>query len=310
MAVQPSLDLLASFVAVAEELHYTRAARRLHLAQPALSKRIQQLEQAVGATLFSRTPRAVQLTAAGELLLDKARRVLRAGDDFGRAARQLHDGTIGRLRIGFSPSAPHHVLPALMRTFRRRHRGIDCELTEIASDVQIQQILDGVIDVGLLRPPASIPAALACTVFLEEPFVAVVPRDHRLAGRKTLRLSDLATDPVIVMPRRLAAAVHDQVVAACASAGFTPMLREATHVHGVVALVAAGCGVSILPRSAAQVGVRDTVCRPLRGTAIRTVMAVAHLSDGALPPALAFAAVARQLPPSSPRQPTPSTLDS
>lgn len=288
-----SLDLLASFVALADELHYTRAAARLYVAQPALTKRIQQLEQGLGTALFVRTRRAVRLTPAGELLLPRARQAVQAADDFGTAARRVRDGEIGRLRIGFSPSAPHQVLPALMRAFRRRHPGVECVLGELPSDAQVEQLLAGDIDVGILRPPVATPARLTCTAFFEEPFVAVLPRDHRLARRRSVPLAALAAEPFVLISRRIVAAVHDQILGACAAAGFTPdPVREATHVHAVVSLVAAGCGVSVLPRSAAQVGVREVVCRPLGRPSIVTVMAVAHLTHGAPASALALAAAA------------------
>src|SRR5439155_25626097 len=131
--------------------------------------------------LFVRTRRSVRLTAEGELVLDKARHVIRAGDDLVAMARRLAEGDVGRLRIGFTPSAPHHVLPSLMRLFRRQHPGISCTLTETSSEDQVRQILDGDLDAGILRPPATRPAPLLCTTFLEEPFVAVLPRGHRLA---------------------------------------------------------------------------------------------------------------------------------
>jgi DNA-binding transcriptional LysR family regulator len=274
----PALDALASFAALAEELHFTRAASRLHVAQPALTKRIQQLEHALGLQLFVRTRRSVRLTADGELLLEKAHRVLGAAGDFASTAGRLRSGEIGRLRIGFTPSAPHHVLPALMQRFRRRYPSITCALNEASSDEQVRQILDGDLDVGILRPPAAPPAALLCTTFLEEPFVAVLPRNHALAGARAISLSDLSPEPFVLIARRVVAAIHDQILAACAAAGFTARVaQEATHIHAVVALVAAGCGVSLLPQSAAELGVRGVVCRPLLRTPLRTVMAVAHL---------------------------------
>jgi DNA-binding transcriptional LysR family regulator len=288
-------DLLRSFVALSDELHYTRAAARLHVAQPALTKRIQQLESGLGLRLFARTRRSVRLTSAGELLLPRARQAVVAVEGFSTTAQRVRDGELGRLRIGFSPSAPHHVLPVLMRVFRRRHPGIECVLTELPSDAQVDQLLAGDIDVGILRPPAAPPPQLTCAIFLEEPFVAVLPRDHRLASTRSVRLEALATEPFVLIAQRSAAAIHDQVIAACAAAGFAPRsIREATHVHAVVSLVAAGCGVSLLPRSAAQVGVRDAVCRPLRRATILTVMAVAHLADGAPAAARALAASAAQ----------------
>ena len=153
MSSETSLDLLASFVALAGDLHYTRAAERLHVAQPALTKRIQQLERAIGTALFARTRRAVSLTPAGELLLPRARQVLQAAAEFSTAARRVSDGEVGRLRIGFSPSAPHLVLPALMRAFRKRHPSIDCVLTELPSEAQVEQILGG--DLRSRHPPAA-----------------------------------------------------------------------------------------------------------------------------------------------------------
>src|SRR5262245_58162879 len=264
MTSGPPLDALSSFAALADELHFTRAARRLHVAQPALTKRIQQLERLLGVRLFVRTRRSVTLTSDGELLLEKARQVIRAADAFAAPARQLSDGELGRLRIGFTPSAPHHVLPALMRTFRRQHPAISCVLTEASSEEQVRQILEGELDVGILRPPAVRPATLVCTTFLEEPYVAVLPKNHRLASARAVSLADLSSEPFVLIARRVVAAIHDQIVAACIEAGFTAhVAQEATHIHAVVALVAAGCGVSLLPKSAAELGVRDVVRRPL-----------------------------------------------
>jgi DNA-binding transcriptional LysR family regulator len=193
------------------------------------------------------------------------------------------------LRIGFTPSAPHHVLPSLMRTFRRRHPAVTCVLTEASSDDQVRQILEGDLDVGILRPPDACPPLLLCTTFLEEPYVAVLPRNHRLAAARAVSLSDLSADPLVLIARRSVAAIHDQILAACVEAGFTVRVaQEASHIHAVVALVAAGCGVSILPQSAAELGVRDVVCRPLRQTSLRTVMAVAHLRENTAPAVRAF----------------------
>ena len=285
----PPLDALASFAALADELHFTRAAARLHVAQPALTKRIQQLERTLGVRLFVRTRRSVKLTSDGEVLLEKARQVIRAAQELTTTARRLSDGEMGRLRIGFTPSAPHHVLPALMQTFRRHHPAISCMLAEASSEDQVRQILEGDLDVGILRPPAVRPATLVCTTFLHEPYVAVLPRSHRLASARAVSLGDLSSDPFVLIARRVVAAIHDQIVAACVEAGFTAhVAQEATNIHAVVALVAAGCGVSLLPKSAAELGVRDVVCRPLKHTSLQTVMAVAHLRHAASPAVRAF----------------------
>jgi DNA-binding transcriptional LysR family regulator len=239
--------------------------------------------------LFVRTRRSVRLTADGEILLDKARSVIRAAEDLTATARRLSDGELGRLRIGFTPSAPHHVLPALMQTFRRQHPAISCLLAEASSEDQIRQLLDGELDVGILRPPATRPAPLVWTTFLEEPYVAVLPRSHRLASARAVSLTDLSSEPFVLIARRVVAAIHDQIVAACVAAGFTVhVAQEATHIHAVVALVAAGCGVSLLPQSAAELGVRDVVCRPLKQTSLRTVVAIAHLRHPTSPAVRGF----------------------
>lgn len=284
-----SFELLESFSVLAEELHFTRAAVRLNVAQPALTKRIRQLEDAFGVALFVRTRRRVQLTSEGELLLERTRDLLRQAADLAAAADRLKQGEAGRLRIGFSPSAPHQVLPSLVQRFRAEHPDVRLDLTEAASDRQIQQLLDGEIDVGILRPPPDCPESLLCTVCFEEPFVVVLPREHGLAKKRRIALVDLKNEPFVSVDRRLAAGVHQQLLAACAAAGFSPrIVQEAIHVHAVIALVAAGCGIAVLPESAASIRMPAIVVRPLHGTPLSTVMAVARPRQGASAAARAF----------------------
>ena len=191
-----SNDLLASFVALAEELHYTRAARACTSRSRHSPNAFSSWNACSEVPLVARTRRSVRLTAAGDLLLPRARQALRAATDFQSAASGIRDGELGLLRIGFSPSAPHRVLPTLMRAFRSGGPGVECVLTELPSDVQVDQILDGDLDAGILRPPAMIPSRLLCSTFLEEPFVVVLPRDHRFAGRRSLAIAELAHEPL------------------------------------------------------------------------------------------------------------------
>ena len=284
-------DQLKAFVALADELHFTRAAARLHVAQPALTKRIQQLERITGLRLFVRSHRSVRTTPAGDVLLTPARQALAALELVAQTATRAAAGEVGRLRIGFTPSAPHHVLPKAVRAFRRAHPDVECLLTETGSDDQVERLLSGDLDVGILRPPAVLPARLTCRRFLEEPFVVVLPRDHRLAGRRALSLGDLRAEPFVLIARRVVRAVHDQIVAACQAAGFSPVvIQQATHIHSVVGLVASGLGISILPASAATLGLRDVVCRPLRRSSLTTIMAVATTDPPSTPAAVAFVA--------------------
>lgn len=272
----PAIDAISAFVAVARELHFTRAAARLRIAQPALTKRIQQLERDVGVRLFVRSRRAVRLSAEGEILLLKAEQILGAVDEFRSASERLRLGSEARLRIGFTPSAPYHVLPAVMRAFRRKHPNVECILNEASSEAQTRKLLDGELDVGILRPPLVRPRTLSFEIFLREPFVAALPADHALESRRSLTLAELASEPLVLVARRVVAAVYDQIIGACRSAGFEPHIaQEGSDVHAVMGLVAAGCGLSVLPASVAALAHRYVVYRPIRDGSLRTIMAAA-----------------------------------
>jgi DNA-binding transcriptional LysR family regulator len=293
--IDTSLAALEAFVAVADELHFTRAAARLHVAQPALTKRIQQLERDLQVRVFERDRRAVRLTPEGEMLLPKARQILGGAHDLLATARQLRRGDVGRLRIGFTPSAPYHLLPSIMRAFRRAHAGIECVLSEASSEEQLDQLAAGGLDVGILRPPRDCPASIVCETFLEEPFVAVLPRGHRLLARRTVSLRDLSAEPFVLVARRVVTLVYDQILSACNAAGFTPrIVQEGSQIHAVAGLVAAGCGVSVLPESVTRLRFPNVQYRPLRQTTLSTVMAVAHRRD-ASSSVLGFVVQVRQL---------------
>jgi DNA-binding transcriptional LysR family regulator len=289
---RPSLDSLASFAILAEELHFTRAALRLHVAQPALTKRIRQLEARLGCDLFERSKRHVRLTVAGEQLLPAVHQVLRAVDGLTTDAARVHQG-IARLRIGFTPSAPHDVLPQLLHRFRTQRPEVQCVLTEASSDRQITQLLEGTLDLGVLRPPLKRVRGLTFVPFLDEPFVAVLPRQHRLAARPHVPLRELADEALVLVSRAAGATVHAQIVAACDAAGFAPRVgQNASSATGVVGLVAAGCGVAVLPRSATS-PTRGVAIRPLSGTTLRTVIAVVHPTRQKTPAVSAFVRSAR-----------------
>lgn len=278
---------------LADELHFTRAASRLQMAQPALTKHIQQLEAKLGVQLFRRDRRSVRLTPEGEILLAKARRTLDAYADVRGTALRLQRGESGRLRIGFTASAPHHVLPTVMRQFREQHPGIEAVLVEAGSSEQLHQLTSGALDVGIVRPPVERPEGLTFQVLLEEPFVAVLPRDHRLARQRTVRLIELAREPFILIARGVVATIHDQILQACREAGFTPdIVREAGHIHAVAGLVGAGCGVSVLAASVAHVRLPEVAYRPLADEGLSTSMALAYPAHHRSPAIAAFLATA------------------
>lgn len=241
---------LRYFVAVGEELHFGRAARRLHLAQPPLSRQIQALEKELGVRLLERTKRHVELTPAGRVFLEHARKLLSQADDAVVAARRAARGEIGRLAVGFVGSATYSVLPELLRVFHARFPEVELVLHEMTSAHQHQALREGRIEVGFVRP--AIPdEALARCVIRREPLVAALPAGHRLAqDNGPLPLSDLAGEPFILFPRDPRPSFGDLITGYCVAAGFSPrVVQETQEMQTAVSLVAAGIGVSLVPEA-------------------------------------------------------------
>lgn len=243
------LDLLTHFVAVAEELHFGRAAQRLYLSQPALSRQIRRLEEQVGTQLFTRTSRRVELTAAGAVLLQAARRALeqveRAVDDARRASR----GESGYLRVGFRESAAVALLPELVRWYRQWFPGVTLTLDELDDYEQCVRLTDGRLDIGFVRS-VPITRSVVSEVLLDEPYVAVLPESHRLARSASLSLAALAEEQFVLWRRGFMDPAYDELMEACRRHGFTPQIAlETINSHTILALVAAGVGVSLLAYS-------------------------------------------------------------
>jgi DNA-binding transcriptional LysR family regulator len=240
---------LRYFQAVAEELHFGRAAARLAIAQPALSRQIQQMEQEIGTPLLRRTQRRVELLPAGALLLERARGIQQ---ELARAitdTRRTGSGELGRLAVGFIHSSTYGLLPSIIGRFRQRHPAIELELHEMPITVQHAALLRGTIDVGLLRVQPA-PPELEVVPVLPDPFVLAVPAKHPLADRERVRLRSVAGDPFVMFSKAEAPLFHDRVAAMCRQAGFTPnVVQHATQIHTVVGLVGAGLGVAVMPAS-------------------------------------------------------------
>jgi DNA-binding transcriptional LysR family regulator len=255
------LRQLRSFVVVAEEMNVGRAATRLHLTQPSLSRQIAALEHDLGVELFARVKRRFVLTAAGETFLADARDLLRRSDEAVRTAQRTQRGELGTLRLRFVQSATFEVLPRLLGAFRRAYPEVVLDLESWTTLRQTEALRDGRIDVGLMRPstPAGatplagasavvqLAPALTSRVVAEDALVAVLPAGHRLARRKRLGLAELADEPFVFYSRPSGPAVHDTIVGFCRAAGFTPRIeQEAADVQTIVSLVAAGLGISLL----------------------------------------------------------------
>jgi DNA-binding transcriptional LysR family regulator len=249
------LRQLRSFVVVAEEMNVGRAAVRLHLTQPSLSRQIAALEHDLGVELFARVRRRFVLTAAGETFLAEAKDLLRRSDEAVRAAQRTQRGELGTLRLRFVQSATFEVLPRLLGAFRQAYPEVVLDLESVTTIRQTEALRDGRIDVGLMRPATPEGARTAAgrtdglltRVVSNDPLVAVLPARHRLVRRKRIRLEELAEDPFVFYTRSSGPAVHDTIVGYCRAAGFTPRIeQEAADVQTIVSLVAAGLGVSLL----------------------------------------------------------------
>lgn len=240
------LRQLRSFVAVAEELHVGRAAMRMSLTQPSLSRQIAALERSVGVPLFQRVRRRLVLSPAGSLFLVGARDILRRSDELVRDAQRAHRGELGFLHLGFVQSATFEALPRLVGAFRVANPDVGLDAQAMTTLHQTDALRDGRIDVGLLRLPISEPT-LATRVISCNPLVAALPAGHRLTARERIRLAELADEPFILYRRVEGPTVQDTIIGYCMAAGFSPrIVQEAIDVQTIVSLVAADLGVSLL----------------------------------------------------------------
>jgi DNA-binding transcriptional LysR family regulator len=282
---------LRYFVAVAEELHFGRAAARLGIAQPPLSQQIQRLERAVGTRLLDRNSRRVQLTDAGQALLLEARRVLEAAGTAVEAARRAGRGEMGELRVAFAATVMFLELPRIIREFRQRYPRVHLDLREMPTGPQLTAVRQGDIDIGFVREPRPDPDLEIVTV-MREPLRIAVNKRHPLAARPTLAVRDLAGEPFVLFPAELAPGLHDQVVSLCHAAGFAPnIIEESRELYTSVSLVEAGVGVSILPASVEKLGWRGVRYRPIPSAAAETRIAAAWRRDRARPVVAAFMGV-------------------
>ena len=242
----PTFRQLRYFLAVAEELHFGRAAERAGIAQPPLTQQIQKLERLLGCKLFVRG-RKTRLTAAGAVLAADATRLLEQAEQAFDSARRAARGEVGQLRVGVPPSVMLTGLPAAIRRYRERYPAVSFTLREMATSVIEEALRRREIDLGFLReskPGTPLKSAL----FLTEHLVAVLPAAHTLASRSTLALRQLKSESFVLFPARLGPAFHDVLTGACVGAGFAPrIVQEATQWQTVISFVEAGMGVSLAP---------------------------------------------------------------
>lgn len=284
------------FIAVAEELHFGRAAEKLYIAQPPLSQQIKQLEQQIGVQLLIRNRRRVRLTEAGAIFLEQARRTLAQAEFAVQAAQSAAAGEPGNIDIGFVSSATYHdAIPAIIRIFRERHPRVVLTLHELTSAEQAEALRDGAIHVGFVRPPVG-DETLTLETVLMEPLVAALPTSHALAGNPVISITSLANDLFVMLPRHLNLSLYDQIIAACQSAGFTPRVaQEAIQLQTITSLVAAGIGVSLVPASLRNVRRAGVVYKRLIDAESRIEMAAAYRADHPSPALHLFLDVVREV---------------
>lgn len=286
--------LLRSFVAVAEELHFGRAAKRLHISQPPLSIQIQKLERDLGAKLFERTQRHVALTPAGEELLGRARHLLAEAERASIEVQRIARGEAGVLAIGYSATATHAVLPRVVPAFRAAHRGVRLELREMRSALQPEALRDRRIDLGLACAPVDAnPHEIDSIPLVREALVVVLPRAHPLARRPALRPKDIDGAPYVGVRPDIEPAWAGASIRALRAAGVSfDVVQETDTKIALLGLVAAGIGISVVSESMAMLARRGVVFRPLRGIALRLELA-ALVTRTPSPAAAAFLALSR-----------------
>ncbi|GAC1361006.1 MAG: LysR substrate-binding domain-containing protein [Acidobacteriaceae bacterium] len=285
---------LRYFVAVAEELHFGRAALRLHLAQPPLSQQIRKLEGMLGHALFYRTSREVRLTSAGEVFLQRARRTLSTVAEDVEEVRSVGRGEQGVLRVGFVGSGMLTSLPNVFRQYRRAFPKVQLMLHESFTSQVVQGLETGTLDVGFLRDGGRVEGLEVETLF-SEPFVAVVPARHALAASKVIAPLQLRDEPFGFYAQSAGPMAFERPMSVFEGLGSRPkVVQEASHWLTILQLIGAGLGVSVAPACVQKIMSAEVVCRPLKGVRVRSEIELAYRTGEERAVVEAFAELARR----------------
>lgn len=291
------LRQLRQFIAVAEELHFHKAAARLNMSQPPLTASVRKLEEEVGAELIERRNRTIRLTAAGAAFLDEARRTIRQADRTVDAAREAAQGQTGTVRVSYVGSALYGRLPRLIRRFRQDSPTVRLELREATTAQQIAMLRSRLTDIAVVIPPAGDSADMAISVFDADRLAIAMPRDHRLARSGRVALAALADEPFVLWPAIEGRGFHVQAIRLCTQAGFTPkVVQEAYGMHAVLSLVAVGAGVSLVPHSMSTFRADEIVYHPIRDKEARFDRALCWTDPARAPAVRRFIELAKALP--------------
>ncbi|MEL6064470.1 MULTISPECIES: LysR substrate-binding domain-containing protein [unclassified Methylobacterium] len=293
------LSQLRCFAAVAEALHFGRAAARLNMTQPPLSRQIQVLERILDVQLLERTSRSVRLTAAGRSFLPEAQRILRLAESATHVTRQVAAGRGGILKLGFTAASAYDFLPRLVIALRRALPDVTLALREMVSRDQIEALRAGSLDAALVRPPVTHPDLCAVRA-LAEPLVVALPAANPLARRDRLGPGDLGGEALIAYAPNEARYFHDLVLGLLTEAGIQPpIVQQLTQIHAILALVRAGLGSALVPAAAERLRFEGVVFRPLALPAPRPVeLHLAWRRDADDPLIAQLRAILPDLPPS------------
>ncbi|SKA37412.1 LysR substrate-binding domain-containing protein [Consotaella salsifontis] len=283
---------LRYFVAVAEQLHFGRAAQHLHIAQPALSRQIKRLEAELGVVLLERTQRSVALTAAGAAYMKSAKQLLEQMRRASTDAVRVANGETGRLKVTFIHSSTYKLTPTILSVFTKRHPNVTLNLQEMTVIEQLEALRRGEVDVALLRPPVE-DRAIAFETVMRESFILAVPDGHVLADRAAVPLTSLRDEPFILFAARQSPLFNSRVIALCEGAGFTPnIVQEAIQIHTVLGLVGAGLGVALVPDAARYLNMPGVAMVPLADASEPVDVLLAWRNDARNPAVPLFRAAA------------------
>ncbi|KOV79755.1 LysR family transcriptional regulator [Nocardia sp. NRRL S-836] len=279
MVNKVELRHLRYFATVAETCHFGHAAKRLSMAQPALSHAIRQLEKELGVCLLARTTRRVELTEAGKFFLDEALHTLNRLDAGIQGVRLFDGGRSGLVRVGFTAAAAFGHLPLMVQAIRKKLPGLEFEIhSDLSSQEQCDKLREETLDLGVVHPPLH-HTGVELLPLCEEPLIAVFPSGHPLAEKASLDVDDLR-DESFVTEVKPDPGIDDEVMKMCLNAGFSPRRKHvAPNLPTLLALVAAGLGIGLVPESARAVPMPGTACRHLRGAATVTMALAWHRSQ-------------------------------
>ncbi|BDA69498.1 LysR family transcriptional regulator [Rivularia sp. IAM M-261] len=284
---------LRYFLAVAEELNFGRAAERLNITQPSLSRQIQNLEKELEIILFERNPRQLKLTAPGQIFLTEAEQILLRFDQGIRVIKRASRGEIGQLTVGFQGSSVYDIIPISIKVFRERFPEVDIIMQHMTTSEQVIALSENNLDVGFVTPPIT-DANLEVEILLQEPLVLALPENHPLAAHSEISIAALADEPLILASRDRGCGLHEQIFDIYQKAGVHPnVVCAAKEMQVMLGFVAAGIGISLLPSHVKNFQRTGVVYRVLNPEAPITALGIAWKSENIIPVVLAFLEIVR-----------------